>query len=199
MKLLVGMTCRRQSPNPQWVWGVLAAAILLSCVNSSKVDEFTRQLRCGMTVEQARTAATSLGISNVYPMPRRSVLYGTQEVAVGRSRVWLDFEGNQLKWYRRGTQSGWTGMHVGLKQTVCSAGSLVSLVISAGAKWSEADVRLDNTTIGALAPAGPIAFLEVDVPMGHHRLTVNRPGAAAFSYDLKNDGQFDGLVRIDIP
>jgi hypothetical protein len=155
MKLRVGMTCRLPSLSPP-AWGVLAVAILLSCVNSATVDEFTRQLRCGMTVEEARSAATSLGISTVHPMPRRSILYGTQEVAVGRLRVWLDFEANRLKWYRRGTQSGWTGMHVGAKQTVCSPGSFVSLIISASHNWSEADVRLDNTTIGALAPVGPI-------------------------------------------
>jgi hypothetical protein len=152
-----------------------------------------------MTVEEVRGAATSLGISTIHLMPRRSVVYGTQEVAVGRSRVWLDFEANHLKWYRRGTQSGWTGMYVGPKETVCSPGSFVSLIISADHKWSEADVRLDNVTIGSLASAGPIAFLEVDVPIGHHRLKVSHPGVAPFSYDLKSDGRLNGVVRIDIP
>ena len=193
------MTCRPRSHTPNRVWVVLAAAMLLSCVNSSKLDEFTRQLRCGMTLEQVSAAAASLDISTVHPMPRRSILYGTHEVGLGRSRVWLDFEANELKWYRRGTQAGWTGMRVGLKQTVCSPGAFVSLIINAGQKWSEADVRLDGAAIGVLAPTGPIAFLEVDVPMGHHRLTVSRPGVPPFSYDLKNEGRADGVIRIDIP
>jgi hypothetical protein len=173
--------------------------MLLSCENSSNIDEFTAQLRCGMSIEEAKGAATSSGISTIHPMPRRSILYGTQEVAAGRSRVWLDFEANHLKWYRRGRQNGWTGMYVGPKETVCSPGSFVSLIISAGHKWSEADVRLDNIKIGSLQPTGPIAFLEVDVPMGHHGLTVSRPGVTPFSYDLKSDKRLNGVVRIDIP
>src|SRR5258708_7329833 len=132
MTLQAGMTCRPRSHTPNRVWVVLAAAMLLSCVNSSKLDEFTRQLRCGMTLEQVGAAAASLDISTVHPMPRRSILYGTHEVGLGRSRVWLDFEANELEGDRRGTQPGSTGTRVGWKRTACPPRPRGSLITHPG-------------------------------------------------------------------
>jgi hypothetical protein len=173
--------------------------MLLACVNASKIDRLTRQLHCGMTVEQVRAIAVSLDIPTVHAMPRRSVLYGTHEIGTGRSRVWLEFEANQLKWYRRGTQAGWTGMRVGVKQAVCVPDTFASLVIHADQTWQYADVRLDGRTIGTLAPAGPIAFLEVDIPIGRHHLVVTKAGLLPFSHVFTTDQRGEGVIRIGIP
>lgn len=193
------MTCRRGGHIRKRRWAVVAATLLLSCRDAPQVDEFTTRLRCGMTVEGVRSVAESLQIAPLHAMPRRSVLYGTHEVGAARSRVWLEFENNELKWYRRGKQVGWTGMRVGVKHALCDRRALASLVIQGDRKWEHAEMRLDGTSIGTLPAAGPIVFREVDIPAGRHRLVISKPGLTSFAYEVSTDEAGEGVLRIQVP
>jgi len=132
-------------------------------------------------------------------MPRRSVLYGTHEVGAARSLVWLEFENNELKWYRRGKQVGWTGMRVGAKHALCDGLALTSLVIEGDRKWEHAEVSIDGRSTGTLPAAGPIVFREVDIPAGRHRLVISKPGLSLFAYEIMTDATGEGVLRIKLP
>jgi hypothetical protein len=177
----------------------VAGALLLCCRGAPEVHEFTTRLHCGMTVEQARAIAESLQIAPLHSMPRRSVLYGTHQVGMARSPVWLEFENNELKWYRRGKQVGWTGMRVGVKHALCDRRVLASLVIQGERKWEHAEMSLDGRPIGTLPAVGPIVFREVDIPAGRHRLVISKPGLTSFAYEVTTDAAGEGVLRIEVP
>ena len=180
------------------VCAVLAlGALAVACRGWREEDRFTRELRCGMSVDEVRAHARSLHASQFYDDARVSVLDGTHTVAEGSSRVYLSFGMGGLRWFRTAEQVGFTGMRAGLKHDLCSGGKFVSLVIDGNPQWGNAAVTVDGAVIGKLT-GGQLAFLEADVPLGEHELLIQTP-PYSYRQRLSFDERSDGVDRIHLP
>lgn len=174
---------------------MLATLLLLSCPGAD-LDDLTRRLRCGMSVDEVRSLARVSG-AQFYADPRIPVLYGTHRTARGRARVYLGFDRDRLTWFRDGEQRGLTGMLVGVKHDLCTGRMFGSLVISAKDRWERAAILLDGRPIATLPPA-PNVFLEIDVPAGNHRLVIAKPRSQSFTQEISIGEDADGVVRVDV-
>src|SRR5260370_24949172 len=141
----------------RWRWILSAAAVAgisrISCRDWQHVDAFVSGLRCGMSIEDVRGRARSLGASEFIVDERVPILYGTHVAAEGSSRVYLGFASGRLQWVRSGAQAGlWTGMRMGLKRDLCSATGLVSLVVHGSPRWGRPNAANNGALPVRVAP-----------------------------------------------
>jgi hypothetical protein len=171
---------------------------MISCRDWRQADAFASGLRCGMSIEDVRARARSLGASKFIADGRVPILYGTHVAAEGSSRVYLSFAGSRLQWVRSGSQAGpWTGMRMGLKRDLCSGRELVSLIIHGSPRWERATVTINGTVAGTLS-SEPSALLETDVPVGRNYLVISTR-ESTYRKVLSFDRNSQGVVQIDVP
>ncbi len=171
---------------------------MISCRDWPHADAFVSGLRCGMSIEDVRGRARSLGASEFIVDERVPILYGTHVAAEGSSRVYLGFASGRLQWVRSGAQAGlWTGMRMGLKRDLCSGRELVSLIIHGSPRWERATVTINGAVAGRLSP-DPSALLETDVPVGRNQLVISTR-ESTYRKVVSFDRNSQGVVQINVP
>ena len=178
------------------------ALLLFSCLSPpwigsarpwDRADEFTEGLRCDMTEAEITERARSFPALHLHhPDGRPELLVGQK----GDTLIHMTLDGPNLETYQVSWTSGLTRQSCALKVALCSGQELVHLAIVADAGHAGARVLLDGQQVGELSKQGN---KDVDVPLGTHRLTIEKADSRSWSTELRYDSSSPGCARLPVP
>jgi len=167
----------------------------LSCVSTNRwppwAEDLSRKLHCGMSLQEIEDIAKAriIEVGEGYP-------WGTHFISRGRSDLWLDLPGDQLKALQISKVDGWRVMATreSPRRNLCSGQITFFLRILWTYDLSEADLFLDGEKVEPSSRKNEL----IEVTAGEHQLRIKKEGYASIIINLQLDESDDGEQRIDL-
>ena len=171
---------------------IALALVVASCASGpwSRTDDFVSRLRCGMSESDVLAEA---GRYSKVRVTRAARSDPELVVSKGQTQIVLGLEAGRIHDYQVSWVSSFMKRAHGLKRDLCSNEDFVELHILGPSSAAGSEVLLDTERMGELSALGTITL---NVPLGKHRLRVEKAGVGSWSTELRYDESSSGYDRV---